>query len=185
MTTIGYARTSTDRQHLDLQLDALRAAGCETIYTEQMSGASKDRPELTKCLAALAEGDTLCVWRLDRLGRSTSHLLSTVEELGQRGVGFRSISDNVDTTSAQGRLVFHILSAMAEFERELIKERINAGVEAARVRGKQFGRPTALSDEKVEAIRQMRSAGRNMSEIARITGVSRATLYRHLDTLDA
>src|SRR5439155_5051040 len=124
----GYARVSTKGQNLDLQFDALKAAGCEVIYSDKLYGARDDRPELTRCLAELEPGDVLVVWRLDRLGRSVRHLLGVVEDLGQRRVGFESVHDHVDTTSATGRLVLHVLAALAQFERELTKERITDGL---------------------------------------------------------
>lgn len=183
MARIGYARISTTEQHEGLQVDALQAAGCETIYLDRMSGMRDDRPELAKCLDSLQAGDVLTVWRLDRLGRSMPHLLTTVESLKARGVGFESLNDHVDTTSATGEFVFHILAALAEFERKLTAERRTAGIAAAKARGKHLGRPLKLDSEKVRAVVEMRQAGRNWSEIARITGLSRATLNRHRDEL--
>jgi DNA invertase Pin-like site-specific DNA recombinase len=175
----GYARVSTKGQNLNLQLDALKQAGCEITYTDKMSGARDDRPELRRCLEELLPGDSLVIWRLDRLGRSLSHLLQTVEDLQKRGVGFESLMDKVDTTSATGRLVLHILAALSQFERELTKERIAAGLAAARSRGAKLGRRTVLSDERASAVREMFSAGMSVSQVARVTGISRATLYRH------
>jgi DNA invertase Pin-like site-specific DNA recombinase len=179
----GYARVSTKGQHLALQLDALRAAGCEVIYQDKMSGARDDRPELQRCLAELEPSDTLVIWRLDRLGRSLPHLLGTIEDLGARQVGFESIHDKVDTTSATGRLVLHILAALSQFERELTKERITAGLAAAKARGGKLGRSPVLNDERVNAVREMLDGGMSMSQVARVTGISRATLYRHAGQL--
>ena len=153
---VGYERISTDggRQSADLQRDALIAAGVDArhIYGDKLSGSRDDRPGLKACLAFLNAGDTLVVWKLDRLGRSLSHLLATVSELEDRGVGFRSLTEGMDTTTAQGKLLFSVFGALAEFERSLIRERVNAGLAAAARRGRRGGRPTALSAEKVEAI---------------------------------
>ena len=178
----GYVRTSTRHQNLDLQLAALRAAGVadQDIYREQVSSARDDRPMLAQCLAALEPGDTLVIWRLDRLGRSTRHLLETVESLHARGVGFESLHDRVDTTSATGRLVFHVLAALSQFERDLTTERINAGLDETRARGQRLGRPVSMTPAKRRAVADMLARGESRAEIARAIGVSRATLYRHL-----
>lgn len=139
---IGYARVSTDGQKLDLQLDALKKAGCDPIFIDQgVSGASTERPGLQKALKRLKKGDTLIVWRLDRLGRSLIHLVDLVNSLGKDGVEFESMTENIDTSSSGGRLVFHLLAALSEFERSLISERTKAGMEAARLKGKHIGRP--------------------------------------------
>jgi DNA invertase Pin-like site-specific DNA recombinase len=138
---IGYARVSTGEQTLALQLDALAQAGCGKVFTETASGATADRPALGQALAYLREGDTLVVWRLDRLGRSLPHLIETVAALRERGVGFRSLTEQVDTTTPGGKLVFHVFGALAEFERDLIRERTHAGLAAARARGRTGGRP--------------------------------------------
>src|SRR3712207_6335019 len=138
---IGYARISTDDQTLDLQRDALAKAGCDQLFTDTMSGATADRPGLAEALAYTRPGDTLVVWRLDRLGRSLRHLIETVTDLEQRGVGFKSLTEAIDTTSPGGKLIFHIFGALAEFERDLIRERTRAGLVAARTRGRTGGRP--------------------------------------------
>jgi DNA invertase Pin-like site-specific DNA recombinase len=163
----------------------MAGAGITDVRHEQASGARDDRPVLATLLAELEPGDTLTVWRLDRLGRSTQHLLSVVAELGERGVHFESIHDRIDTGSATGRLVFHILAALAEFERELTRERINAGLDAARTRGQRLGRRSVMTPSRQRVIREMLDRGESVAEVARATGVSRATLYRHLGQLQA
>jgi DNA invertase Pin-like site-specific DNA recombinase len=177
---IGYARVSTDDQNLDLQERALQDAGVEQIFTDSASGAATSRAGLSAALAALSAGDTLIVWRLDRLGRSLSHLISVVTELGQRGVGFRSLSEGLDTTCAQGRLVFHMMGALAEFERALISERTNAGVQAAKARGVRLGRRPSLTQTQVEHARALIGSGESPSAVARTLKVGRSTLYRAL-----
>lgn len=183
MTMIGYARISTTGQDLALQLDALHDAGCEPerIYRDIGSGSITNRPQLTACLDYLRSGDTLIVWRLDRLGRSLKHLLATLGELEDRGVAFRSLHDSIDTSTAAGRLQLHLFAALAEFERELGRERTRAGLTAARERGRTGGRPTVLSARKLKAALAMReSSEMTMSEIAAELKVGEATLYRHL-----
>jgi DNA invertase Pin-like site-specific DNA recombinase len=177
---IGYARVSTDDQSVDLQLDSLTQAGCARIFTEKASGALDDRPELAKLLDHLREGDTVVVYRLDRLGRSLRHLIDTVRLFEERGVGFRSLTEGVDTTSAGGRLVFHIFGALAEFERELIRERTRAGLAAARARGRRGGRPSVMTEERRALARRLYDEGKPLASIAETLAVSRATLYRHL-----
>jgi DNA invertase Pin-like site-specific DNA recombinase len=178
---IGYARVSTDLQNLDLQLDALADAGSARVYRDTGSGSLKHRPELDACLDYLRAGDTLVVWRLDRLGRGLKHLIELVEQLQQREIGFRSLTEQIDTTTPAGRLQFHLFGALAEFEREIIRERTRAGVAAARERGRTGGRPVALTPEKVAAAQAMRASGQPIVQIARVLGVHRATLYRHLE----
>jgi DNA invertase Pin-like site-specific DNA recombinase len=178
---IGYARVSTASQDLALQRDALERAGCDRIYDDTGSGSVRHRPELDACLDYLRAGDTLVVWRLDRLGRSLRHLIETIGDLEQREVGFRSLTEGLDTTTAAGRLTLHIFAALAEFERALVLERTRAGLEAARARGRLGGRPTMMSAEKLAAARALRESGElTMEEIASLLGVSRATLYRRL-----
>ena len=178
---VGYARVSTPDQKLDLQLDALREAGCEKTFTDEASGAKADRPGLTEALAFARTGDTLVVWRLDRFGRSLKDLVGRVEELRERGVGFRSLTEGVDTTSPTGKLVFHVFGALAEFERDLIRERTMAGLASARARGRKGGRPRAMDEEKVRvASRLMKDPEVSVAEVCRAVGVSSATLYRYV-----
>ncbi len=180
---LGYARVSTDEQELQMQLDALKAAGCTKVFKDKASGAKSDRPGLTACTEALEKGDTLVVWRLDRLGRSMRHLVSFVDELRLRGVGFRSLQDGViDTTTASGELIFHIFSALAQFERRLIQERTRAGLSAARARGRLGGRPPIKADHpKVQIAKKMhKDHSISIDEICSTLDISRATFYRYL-----
>lgn len=178
---IGYARVSTRDQKPHLQIDALREAGCERIFEETASGAKRDRPELIAALDYLRDGDSLVVWKLDRLARSTRQLLETVETLDQRGIGLRILTQNIDTTSAGGRLIFTVFSAIAEFEREIICERTRAGLEAARARGRKGGRPRALSEKDLkEAKALLTDPEITVEDVARRLGVGPSTLYRYL-----
>jgi DNA invertase Pin-like site-specific DNA recombinase len=178
---LGYARVSTLEQKPALQTDALKAAGCYRIFTDRASGRLDARPQLEKVLDQLRPGDTLVVWRLDRLGRSLRHLIDTVGALADSGVGFRSLQESIDTTTPGGKLVFHLFGALAEFERDLIRERTVAGLEAARARGRHGGRPTVMTPDKVAVARQMYQAREHTVEaIATVLGVSRASIYRHL-----
>lgn len=178
MSNIGYARVSTFEQTLDLQLDALKAAGAVIIYEDKASGKSADRPELLHCLKALRDGDTLVVWRLDRLGRNLKDLILIVNELEGRGIKFKSLKESIDTTGPAGRLVFHVFAAIAEFERELVRERTLAGLEAARARGKQGGRPNVLdAKQQFAVLAMMKNRDLSIAEIARQFNVSRSTLY--------
>ena len=179
---IGYARVSTVEQCLDLQLDALRraAVGDGFLYEDKASGKSSDRPALASCLKALRSGDTLVVWRLDRLGRSLPDLVRIVGELEARGVGFESLTEKIDTTSAAGKLTFHVFAALAEFERNIIHERTKAGLDAARARGRKGGRKPALNERQVREIRALLADPQiEVSEVARRYGVSRTTLYKY------
>lgn len=178
---IGYARVSTLDQDPTLQLDALEAAGCEKIFIEHMTGAKRDRPELNAALSYLRDGDTLVVWKLDRLARSLKQLIETVETMDGQGVGFKSLTENIDTTTAGGLLVFHLFGALAQFERALIQERTTAGLAAARARGRVGGRKPKLSDADVKAARAMlRDESITAAQVAKQFGVSVGTLYRYL-----
>jgi len=179
---IGYARVSTGEQTLDLQKDALQAAGCESIHTDVISGTKESRPGLDTALLYIRKGDTLVVWRLDRLGRSLKHLIQVVTELQERGVGFRSLTEQIDTTTSGGKLIFHVFGALAEFERDLISERTNAGLRAARARGRLGGRPKKLADPKKLALAQRMydEGGTDIATICQTLGISRATLYRNI-----
>ena len=176
---IGYQRVSTTDQSVDLQSDALTKAGCERIFTDHASGAKADRPGLTEALAFARPGDCLVVWRLDRLGRSLRNLIDVVADLDARGVGFRSLQENIDTTTSGGKLVFHVFAALAEFERSLIVERTQAGLKAARARGRSGGRRALLTGKKLELAQRLRG-DRDMpvAEACRILGCSKATFYR-------
>lgn len=178
---VGYARVSTQDQDMSLQLDALHGAGCEKVFTEKASGAQRDRPRLREALAYMREGDTLVVWKLDRLARSLKQLIETVEDMGGRGVGLKSVTESIDTTTTGGRLVFHIFAALAEFERAVIRERTRAGLDAARARGRTGGRPPALTETDIAAARAMlRVPDITVGEVAKRLKVVPSTLYRHL-----
>ena len=181
---IGYARVSTDDQHLDLQRDALMQAGCRVIYEEVTSGKSAARPELEQCRKALRAGDTLVVWRLDRLGRSLADLVKIVADLELRGIGFESLTEKIETGSAAGRLVFHVFASLSEFERNLIRERTHAGLAAARARGRAGGRKPKLDDQQVREIKALlRDPDIQVADVARRYGVSRTTLYKRVGVI--
>ena len=178
---IGYARVSTQDQNLDLQNDALNNAGCEKIYTDKMSGAKTDRPGLEKILGFIRKGDTLVVWKLDRLGRSLKHLIQVMQLLDGRGVYFRSVQESLDTSTPGGKLIFHVFGALAEFERDIIRERTLAGLASARARGRVGGRPRKLSKKQVEMAKKlMQDVAIPISEICGTLGISKATLYRYV-----
>lgn len=180
-SSVGYARVSTVDQHIDAQVDALKAAGCHRIFIEHgVSGTKTARPQLTACLDYIRPGDTLVVWKLDRLGRSLPHLIEVVTSLRERGIGFRSLTEGLDTSGALGELLFHIFGAFAQFERSLIIERTQAGLAAARARGRVGGRPVKCTDETVEAARVLIAGGLTVTAAAKQLGVHRATLHRHL-----
>jgi DNA invertase Pin-like site-specific DNA recombinase len=179
---VGYARVSTDDQTLDLQLDALRAAGCDHLFDDRLSGAKTDRPGLTQALDYVRPGDTLVVWRLDRLGRSLAHLIETVNALEARGIGFRSLTESIDTTTPGGKLIFHIFASLAEFERALIRERTMAGLAAARARGRKGGRPRKLTPKQIALARRMHADKQtDVTTICHTLGISKSTLYRALE----
>lgn len=181
---IGYARVSTTDQNLDLQQDALTAIGCEKIFSDVVSGVKKERPEFSKMMATLREGDTIIIWKLDRLGRSLHELVKLVNELNEKGIGLKSLNDPFDTTTAQGRLIFNIFASLAEFERELIRERTQAGLTAARTRGRVGGRKPGLNPEAektaiaAETLYKERSL--TVSEICTKLGIARSTFYAYL-----
>jgi DNA invertase Pin-like site-specific DNA recombinase len=178
---VGYARVSTQDQNPALQLDALKAAGCEKLFVEKASGAQRDRPELSAALEYVRAGDSLVVWKLDRLARSLKQLIETVELLESRSIGLRSLTEAIDTTTAGGKLVFHVFGALAEFERSIIRERTKAGLEAARARGKKGGRPPALVAKDLAAAKAMLTDPEiTMEEVAKRLRVAPSTLYRHL-----
>ncbi|AOW84051.1 MULTISPECIES: recombinase family protein [Gammaproteobacteria] len=178
---IGYARVSTDDQNLHLQRDALERAGCQVIYEDKASGKNTERPELEGCLKALRSGDTLVVWRLDRLGRSLGDLVKLVTTLEEKGIGFESLQEKIETTSASGKLVFHVFAALAEFERNLISERTRAGLKAARARGRLGGRKPKLKQKDIREIKALlKDPNIPVSDIAKRFGVSRTTIYNRV-----
>lgn len=180
MAAIGYARVSTLDQNMALQLDALRKAGCEKVFEDKASGLKTDRPGLTEAIRYVRDGDTLTVWKLDRLGRSMKHLIEIITELQAKGVGFRSITENIDTTTSGGRLVFHLFGALAQFERDLIGERTRAGLQAAEERGRRGGRQVVVTPEKLAKARQHLAAGLNVREAAARVKIGKTALYEAL-----
>ena len=186
---IGYARVSTQDQRLELQTDALAQCGCQQIYKERKSGKTRERPELEKMVSQLRSGDTVVVWKLDRLGRSLRDLIDLVAEFRERGVEFVSLQDGINTATPTGRFTFNVFASLAEFERELIRERTNAGLASAKARGKRGGRPAGLSKAAVEKARSARilfdSKTKTVEEIAKILGIGRATCYRYLHHSDS
>lgn len=181
MAQIGYARVSTADQDPAMQVTALKEAGAERVFEEHASGAKTERPQLSACLDYLREGDTLVVWKLDRLGRSLAHLLAVVNGLHDRGVHFKSITEGFDTATPGGTMIFHVLGALAEMERGLIQERTRAGLTAARARGKVGGRRTVMTPAKTRSAKSLIDAGTPLSEVAHSLGVGRATIYRWLE----
>lgn len=178
---IGYARISTDDQNLNLQMDALQLAGCEKIYSDRISGVKALRPGLSLALEVARTGDVLVVWRLDRLGRSLKDLIETMETLDKRGIGLSSLQESITTTNNSGRLIFHLFGALAEFERNLIRERTTAGLVAARARGHRGGRPKALDPAKRQLAVKLYAEGQHtIVEICRLMGISKPTLYNYI-----
>ena len=181
---IGYARVSTQDQTLHLQMDALEKIGCSKIFTDTISGSATQRLGLDEALAYVREGDTLVVWKLDRLGRSLKHLIETITNLNTRDIGFKSITENIDTTTSGGKLIFHIFGALAEFERDIIRERTNAGLQAARARRRIGGRPkvkTLDTPKKIALAQSLYDDKTNtIDEICKTLNISRATLFRHI-----
>ena len=178
---IGYARVSTDDQNLSLQLDDLAAARCDQVFQDEMSGATAQRPGLDAALAALQPGDVLTVWRLDRLGRSTKHLVDVLNDFAERGIGFQSLTEGMDTTTAGGEFIYHVMAALAQLERRLNVERTKAGIAAARRRGKHLGRPAELTAEKLDHARRMIDSGeQSVSGMAKLLGVHRSNLHKGL-----
>ncbi len=176
---IGYCRVSSNDQTLDLQKDALKKSGCEKIFSDTVSGAKESRPGLDQCLDHLRKGDTLIVWRLDRLGRSLKHLLTLVEDFGTRGIGFVSLTESIDTTTSGGKLVFSIFGAIAEFERQIIRERTFAGLAAARARGRKGGRREQHHSKKIAtAVKLADTSPDTIADICKQLGISRSTYYR-------
>lgn len=177
---IGYARVSTQDQNLQLQLETLRQAGCQKVFEDQVSGTRAERPGLAKAREMLREGDTLVVWKLDRLGRSVKQLVDLVGELQQQGVQFKSLTDAIDTGTPSGRFFFHVMASLAEMERDLIIERTRAGLEVARQLGRKGGRKPKMNASKIESARKLLASGVPPRDVARNLGVSVATLYRWL-----
>lgn len=181
MVNIGYARVSTSDQDTSLQIKALQQFGCNYIYEDKASGIKTDRPELNKALTYLREGDVFVVWKLDRLGRSMKHLIEIVNDLEIRKVGFKSITENIDTITPGGKLVFHLFGALAQFERDLIRERTKAGLKAAKDQGRIGGRPISMTDEKLKKAKEHLQNGLNVTEAAARIKVSKTTLYKALN----
>ncbi len=183
---IGYARVSTEEQKADLQFDALKSAGCDEIYSDKMSGAKFDRPGLNEMLKFARAGDTIIVWKLDRLGRSLKDLVATIQEFIAKGIHFKSLHENIDTTSPSGKLIFHIFASLAEFERDIIKERTNAGLQAARARGRLGGRPKGLSPQaeatSYAAAALYKEGQLSIKQICQKLSISQRTLYKYLRT---
>ncbi|WP_423230767.1 recombinase family protein [Clostridium botulinum] len=181
MMLIGYARVSTQDQNLELQKDALKKSGCGKIFTDIASGIKTERNGLKEALAYLREEDILVVWKLDRLGRSLKHLIEVVNDLSEKNIGFQSLQEDIDTTTSGGKLIFHIFASLAEFERDIIRERTNAGLKAARARGRVGGRPKVMDSKKISMAKALHNDTNNsIKDICKTLNISRATLYRYL-----
>jgi DNA invertase Pin-like site-specific DNA recombinase len=179
---IGYARVSTADQNLDMQLDALNKAGCKKIFSDKVSGKLNSRPQLDLMLDQLRPGDKVVVYKLDRLGRNLKHLIDQVEDFKNKGIEFESLQEKLETSTAIGKLTFHVFGAMAEFERSMIRERILAGQEAGRARGRNGGRPSYLSEQEVKRLKAIHAAADTpIKDICKMFNISKATLYRYLD----
>ncbi len=176
---IGYARVSTTDQSLDPQLDTLKEAGCEKLFSDIASGAKTERLGLNQAIAFCRQGDTLVVWKLDRMGRSMSHLIEVVRTLAEQQIGFRSLTEQIDTTTLGGRLIFHVFGALAEFERDLIRERVNAGLKSARARGRRGGRPPVSEETKVMARALLANKTLSIKQICQKLGIAKSTLYKY------
>lgn len=183
---IGYARVSTSDQNLNLQIDALKSANCEQVFTDVASGAKSERAGLDEAIKTCRNGDTLVVWKLDRLGRSLPHLVETVSRLIEKGVGFKSLQENIDTTTSGGKLIFHLFASLAEFERDLIRERTQAGLSSARARGRLGGRPKGAADENKQkaALALKNDPQYSVKDICEIVGISRNTYYKYTKTAE-
>jgi DNA invertase Pin-like site-specific DNA recombinase len=177
---IGYIRVSTNDQNIDLQRNALQGADCEQIFADKITGTSTERPGLNRALRVLSPGDTLVVWKLDRLGRSVRHLITLVEDLKSRGIHFRSLTDSIDTSTSMGRFFFHVMSALAEMERELIVERTRAGLAAAREQGRIGGRRRIMTEQVVARAKRMFAQGATLQQVALVLEVSPKTIYRYI-----
>lgn len=179
---IGYARVSKNEQNLDLQLDALKAAGCEKIFTDKITSLKEKREGLDEALEFLRPSDVLVVWKLDRLGRTLRHLIDLIESFNQRGIGFKSLKETIDTTTSTGKLIFHIFGALAEFERDIIHERTKAGLDAARARGHEGGRPRSLNSKKVKMLQDLYTGRKHsIPELCQMFAISKTTLYRYVE----
>jgi DNA invertase Pin-like site-specific DNA recombinase len=181
---IGYARISTKYQSMDMQIESLKKAGCEKIYQDQVSGGTNIRPGLASALDAVRKGDTLVVWKLDRLGRCVKHLVNLFNDLSKEGVNFLSITEDIDTSTPMGTFLFHVMAGMAQMERDLTSERVKAGIEAAKLRGDWFGRKRKFTDSKIASAKKLLATGMKVKDVARDLAISVPTFYRWLPALE-